>query len=128
MHFLPPEVARLLEFQVADALQPALLQRKFGSVVDSGFLHPLEADQRDRFCVERLPSPHAWPSQGARLPLSIRLHGLGQQFVKQGLTDTQRLFYQRATFQDRLAIFVDWLFASIEQAQRDALAPLKGFA
>jgi ubiquinone/menaquinone biosynthesis C-methylase UbiE len=46
---LPPEVANLLEFQVADALQPSLLQRSFGAVVDSGFLHLFEPEQRDHF-------------------------------------------------------------------------------
>lgn len=49
---LPSEVARALEFQVADALQPALLKRQFGSVVDSGFLHLFDPEQRDRFADE----------------------------------------------------------------------------
>jgi SAM-dependent methyltransferase len=49
---LPPEVAGCLEFQVADALQPSLLQRQFGAVVDSGFFHLFEPDQRDRFVDE----------------------------------------------------------------------------
>jgi SAM-dependent methyltransferase len=49
---LPPEVGRLLDFQVVDALQPSLLQRQFGAVVDSGFFHVLEQDQRDRFAGE----------------------------------------------------------------------------
>jgi len=46
---LPPEVARLLDFQVTDALQPSLLRRRFGSVVDSGFFHLFEPEQCDRF-------------------------------------------------------------------------------
>ena len=46
---LPPEVARLLDFQVADALKPSHLQRMFGSVVDSGFYHLFEPDQCERF-------------------------------------------------------------------------------
>lgn len=46
---LPPEVARLLNFQVADALKPSLLQQQFGSVVDSGFFHLFNPDQCDRF-------------------------------------------------------------------------------
>lgn len=46
---LPPEVANRLDFQVADALQPSLLQQHFGAVVDSGFLHLFESEQRDRF-------------------------------------------------------------------------------
>jgi cyclopropane fatty-acyl-phospholipid synthase-like methyltransferase len=49
---LPAEVAGLLEFQVADALRPTLLGRRFGAVVDSGFFHVLEAEQRDRFVDE----------------------------------------------------------------------------
>ena len=46
---LPPEVVRLLDFQVADALKASLLQRQFGSVVDSGFFHLFDPDQCDRF-------------------------------------------------------------------------------
>jgi SAM-dependent methyltransferase len=46
---LPPEVAHFVDFQVADALQPSLLQWQFGSVVDSGFFHLFEPDQCDRF-------------------------------------------------------------------------------
>jgi SAM-dependent methyltransferase len=46
---LPPEVAHLLEFQVADALSPSLLPQQFGSVVDSGFYHLFEPEQGDRF-------------------------------------------------------------------------------
>jgi SAM-dependent methyltransferase len=49
---LPPEVAGLLNFQVADALKPSLLRQQFGSVVDSGFLHLFEPDERDRFIHE----------------------------------------------------------------------------
>ncbi|HYR09860.1 MAG TPA: class I SAM-dependent methyltransferase [Longimicrobium sp.] len=49
---LPPDVARRLEFQVADALRPTLLQRQFGAVVDSGFFHLFEQDQRDRLAEE----------------------------------------------------------------------------
>lgn len=46
---LPPEVARCLDFQVADALRPSLLQRQFGSVVDSGFFHLFDPDQGEQF-------------------------------------------------------------------------------
>jgi ubiquinone/menaquinone biosynthesis C-methylase UbiE len=49
---LPPEIANLLDFQVADALQPSLLRRQFGSVVDSGFLHLLESEECERFVDE----------------------------------------------------------------------------
>ena len=46
---LPAKVACLLDFQVADALKPSLLQRQFGSIVDSGFFHLFDPDQCDRF-------------------------------------------------------------------------------
>ena len=44
---LPPEVAHLLDFQVADALRPSILGARFGSVVDSGFFHLFEPDECD---------------------------------------------------------------------------------
>lgn len=46
---LPPEVAHLLKFQVADALKPSLLDQKFGAVVDSGFYHLFNPDQCGRY-------------------------------------------------------------------------------
>ncbi|HEX2990387.1 MAG TPA: class I SAM-dependent methyltransferase [Anaerolineales bacterium] len=46
---LPAELTRLLDFQIADALQPSLLGRQFGSVVDSGFYHLFDPDQGQRF-------------------------------------------------------------------------------
>lgn len=49
---LPREVASRLEFRVADALRPTLLQTRFGAVADSGFYHLFEQDQRDRFAEE----------------------------------------------------------------------------
>ncbi|HEU0014752.1 MAG TPA: class I SAM-dependent methyltransferase [Longimicrobium sp.] len=49
---LPPETARLLEFEVGDALRPSLLRRRFGAVVDSGFFHVLEPDTREGFVDE----------------------------------------------------------------------------
>jgi len=52
MGSLPPEVAALLNFQVADALKPSLLQQQFGAVVDSGFLHLFNPDQCDQFIEE----------------------------------------------------------------------------
>lgn len=48
----PAEVAGLLEFQVADALRPSLLGRRFGAVVDSGFFHLFSAEAGDRFVEE----------------------------------------------------------------------------
>lgn len=49
---LPPEVARFLDFRVADALQPSLLKRQFRAVVDSGFFHLFDPEQGDRFVDE----------------------------------------------------------------------------
>ncbi len=46
---LPAEVRSLLNFQVADALKPSLLQQQFGSVVDSGFFHLFDPDQCDSY-------------------------------------------------------------------------------
>jgi cyclopropane fatty-acyl-phospholipid synthase-like methyltransferase len=49
---LPSETAQLLSFQVADALQPSRLQKKFGTVVDSGFYHLFDSDQGDQLIDE----------------------------------------------------------------------------
>ena len=46
---LPAEVARLVDFQIGDALQPSLFGTPFGSVVDSGFYHLFDPDQGQRF-------------------------------------------------------------------------------
>jgi SAM-dependent methyltransferase len=55
---LPVEVARLVDFQIADALQPSLLGRHFGSVVDSGFYHLFDPDQGQRFLDDVATSLH----------------------------------------------------------------------
>ena len=49
---LPPETARLVRFQVADALKPSLLGRQFGAIVDSGFFHLFDPEQCDRYVEE----------------------------------------------------------------------------
>lgn len=49
---LPPQAARLAEFQVADALQPGRLGRTFASVLDSGFLHLFEPGELEPFVKE----------------------------------------------------------------------------
>jgi cyclopropane fatty-acyl-phospholipid synthase-like methyltransferase len=49
---LPPETARSLGFQVADALKPSLLQQQFGAVVDSGFFHLFDPEQCDTLVNE----------------------------------------------------------------------------
>ena len=45
---LVPTTAQSLTFQVADALKPSRLGRKFGAIVDSGFYHLFNADQCDQ--------------------------------------------------------------------------------
>jgi len=49
---LPPGTAQLVSFKVADALKPASLHQKFGSVVDSGFYHLFNPDQCDQLIDE----------------------------------------------------------------------------
>lgn len=49
---LSPETAQLLSFQVADALKPSRLRKKFGAVVDSGFYHLFNSDQCDHLITE----------------------------------------------------------------------------
>lgn len=49
---LPPETSQLVSFQVADALRPSLLQRKFGAVVDSGFYHLFNPEECKRLIDE----------------------------------------------------------------------------
>ena len=46
---LVPNVARLVEFRVGDALHPAQFPGPFGAVVDSGLYHQFGAPERDRF-------------------------------------------------------------------------------
>jgi len=52
LNSLPPETARLVGFQVADALKPTLLGRQFGAIMDSGFFHLFDPEQCDRFVEE----------------------------------------------------------------------------
>ncbi len=49
---LPEEVARRLEFRVADGLLPSRLDRRFGAVVDSGFYHLFDPDACDRYASD----------------------------------------------------------------------------
>lgn len=48
----PPSVAARVEFRVGDALRPSLLPERFGAVVDSGFYHLFEQEQRDLLAEE----------------------------------------------------------------------------
>ena len=49
---LSSEAAGLVNFQVADATRPSLLQRQFGAIVDSGFFHLFDPEQCDRLAEE----------------------------------------------------------------------------
>ena len=49
---LPPEVAGRLHFEVADALRPSRLRRRFGAVVDSGFYHLFDPQESEAFVDE----------------------------------------------------------------------------
>jgi cyclopropane fatty-acyl-phospholipid synthase-like methyltransferase len=60
VNLLFPEVASLLNFQVADALKPSLLQQRFGAVVDSGFFHLFSANQCDQFIDELALTLHPY--------------------------------------------------------------------
>jgi len=46
---LPPDIAKRLRFEVADAARPSALGITFGAVTDSGFLHLLDTDETDSF-------------------------------------------------------------------------------
>ena len=49
---LPSDVARLIDFEVADALKPSLLQKEFGSIVDLGFFHLFDPAQCEAYIDE----------------------------------------------------------------------------
>jgi SAM-dependent methyltransferase len=55
---LPHETRQLLNFQVADALKPTRLQKKFGAVVDSGFYHLFDTEQCARLVDEIADTLH----------------------------------------------------------------------
>lgn len=49
---LPPKVRARLRFEVGDATRPSALGVKFGSVLDSGFIHLLDPEETDRFIAD----------------------------------------------------------------------------
>jgi SAM-dependent methyltransferase len=49
---LPVEMTGPVDFQVADALRPSLLRKRFGAVVDSGFYHLFDAGQCEQLVRE----------------------------------------------------------------------------
>jgi SAM-dependent methyltransferase len=76
---LPPETAGLLDFRVADGLNPAALGMSFGAVFDSGFYHLFDPDDGRRSTV----SPHA--SNGRRNDRTERLNRWSRSPVPAGL-------------------------------------------
>lgn len=48
----PPDVSRLVEFRVGDALHPSQFPGPFGAVVDSGFFHVFGPEEREQFARE----------------------------------------------------------------------------
>jgi len=84
-------VARLLNFQVADALKPSLLQQRFGAVVDSGFFHLFDFDQCNQLIDELasvlLPNGHYYLHEFAvefpisNMPRQIRADELQAHFT-----------------------------------------------
>lgn len=49
---LAPEVSARLRFEVGDATRPSALGVRFGSVLDSGFLHLFDVEETDRFVAD----------------------------------------------------------------------------
>lgn len=49
---LAPEVSGRLRFEVGDATKPSALGVRFGSVLDSGFIHLLDPDETDGFIAD----------------------------------------------------------------------------
>lgn len=49
---LSPEVRERLRFEVGDATRPSMLGAKFGSVLDSGFIHLLDPAETDAFVAD----------------------------------------------------------------------------
>jgi cyclopropane fatty-acyl-phospholipid synthase-like methyltransferase len=89
---LPPEAAGRLQFEVADALRPSLLHRKFGAVVDSGFYHlfsPQECGQLiEEVAAVLLPHGHYYLHEfsvefpGPNLPRGITVDELRARFTE----------------------------------------------
>ena len=49
---LPPEAGARLRFDVGDATRPSALGVRFGTVLDSGFIHLLDPEETDRFLTD----------------------------------------------------------------------------
>jgi SAM-dependent methyltransferase len=120
---LPAEVAHLLDFQVADALKPSLLQKKFGAVVDSGFLHLFDSDQCDLFIDELaltlLPNGHYYLHEFAiefpvaNVPRQINADELEARFTTDKGWRIKEI--QTAEFLSRVAPPVPAICACIER-------------
>lgn len=49
---LPPETGVRLRFEVGDATRPSELRLRFGTVIDSGFIHLLDPEETERFVAD----------------------------------------------------------------------------
>jgi SAM-dependent methyltransferase len=120
---LPPQVANLLEFQVADALHPSRLQRQFGAVVDSGFFHLFDPEQCNRLVDEIarivLPGGHYYLHEFAiefpvpNLPRQINAEELQVRFTPE--KGWRILEIQPVEFLSRVAPPVPAICACIER-------------
>ena len=120
---LPPEVASLLNFQVADALKPSRLGQKFGAVVDSGFFHLFNAEESDSFIDELaltlIPSGKYYLHEFAvefpvpNMPRAISADELGARFTSE--KGWRILEIQSVEFLSRVAPPVPAVCACIER-------------
>lgn len=117
------ETAKLLNFQVADALKPSLLQKKFGAVIDSGFYHLFNTDQCNQLVDEvasiLLPNGHYYLHEFAiefpvpNVPRQIKADEIQERFT----TDKgwRILEIQSVEFLSRVAPPVPAICACIER-------------
>ena len=120
---LKPDAACYLDFQVADALKPSLLQRQFGAVVDSGFFHLFNPEQCDRLVDEvlqiLLPGGHYYLHEFAiEFPVSSMPRGIDAQEIQARFTPDrgwQIKEIQSTEFLSRVAPPVPAICACVER-------------
>lgn len=120
---LPDDIALLVDFQVADALKPSLLKRRFGSVVDSGFYHLFDPAQSENYIDELaltlIPGGryylHAFAVEFpvANMPRQVSAEELSSRFTAE--RGWRILEMRPAEFQSRVAPPVPAILACIER-------------
>ena len=120
---LPPEVAKRLDFQVADALQPSILHRQFGAVVDSGFFHLFDSEQCGRLVDEvakvLVPGGRYYlhefsvEFQVTNMPRQINAEELQRRFISETGWQIQEI--QPVEFLSRVAPPVSAICAAVER-------------